>query len=686
MSSRPLEPITLRDHLRLLRRRGGLLLGVVGLCFAVAAAYVLLGTPIYQARATLVVANQSGPRAAVLSAAAPVLSMLGDPVSSLGGDDLATQVEIIDSRPSLETAWGLMNDHPDLLRRLVSAGMSDELLEELPGLIERLPVQPPPLAWPEPWQEVLDTLHVGPVADAELIEVRLQSADREQARDFVNALALSYLGRSLSEARSTTRRTRRYVEEQIADTEARLAEAEESLRLFGEDAGTVALDESARQQIGLLVRLSEQASVAESTMKARAAMREELSARLEGLDATVVAATIMRRTPEIPELQVALAEAEAERVALLEEYASESMPVRSAAARVDELRRGLESTAAEVVDSRQEALNPVAQEVVQELILAEAEQMAAEQSLRVLRRAAGGGEAELAGLPAEQVRLLKLQREMQLLERVYLALKEKQQEYEIAEQTRGPSARLVEHAIAADRPIRPRPVLTLAAGIAAGLLLGLLSVVLVEQLDERLHEPERLAEASGLPVLACLGGRWRDGAPDEASAAALRSLLRQTVASSLHLPAPSMLVLAEAEGGDDAPAVARALAAVAAEEGRRALVISLDTGDGAPGEAGLDQVLQGRSADQVSEILLARGVDLALIVPPGGSGVLAALPLVTADRPVLLVADLRRASSGSVLGVRMLAEQVGGRLMGIVATGGGRSSSRYYPPRGESCV
>ncbi|MFW5868471.1 MAG: Wzz/FepE/Etk N-terminal domain-containing protein, partial [Armatimonadota bacterium] len=138
MTASEWEPVSLRDHLRVLRRRWWLLLLVVAVCVGGAAAYAFLTAPVYEARAELVVAREEGPRSAVLAAAAPVLSMLGDPVSALGRDDLATQMQIIDSRPSLEDAWGLMRERPEVLGSIATDGLSEELLEQLPGIVATL--------------------------------------------------------------------------------------------------------------------------------------------------------------------------------------------------------------------------------------------------------------------------------------------------------------------------------------------------------------------------------------------------------------------------------------------------------------------------------------------------------------------------------------------------------------------
>ena len=668
-------PMSLRDHMRVLQRRRWTLLAVLAVCAGGAIAYALLARPSYQARAELVVASDSGPRSAVLSAAAPVLSMLGEPVSALGGADLATQVQIVDSRPTLESAWGLMHERPEVLARLLSVGLSDELLEELPAIVEGLGDQPPPDRWPEDWQALLDTLMVGPLEDAEIIEVCCESPDAERARDFVNALVLGYLGRSLGDARATTRHARSYVDEQLADVEARLSEAEESLRQFGERVGTVALDETARQQVGLLVRLNEQAAVAESTLRARRALHDELDAKLAAMDERVTDATVVRRNPEIVALQEELAQAEAARMSLLEEYAPEAMPVRRATAGVEELRARLRATAVEVVDTRQETLNPVAQQLTQEMVVAEGEELAARESMRVLQAAASRVEGALAGLPDEQVALLKLQREIELLERFYLALKEKQQEYDIAERSKTPASRLLAHAIVSEKPARPKKLLTIAAGLMAGVLLGLLAAGLAEQLDDRLRDPEQAAVALGLPVLGVLAG----GA-DVGESEALSAILQHLRALSRETDGPAAFVLTSPDDAGEAEAVARDLARLARSGGEQAVVLTqagVDAGDGGS-EEGLRALLAPRTDGVAAgRALEASHADLLLAVPPAGSGLLAAAPLLARGGRVMLVVNVRQATLADAKGVVSLAREHGAEPVGLIATGARASSARY---------
>ncbi len=674
MTASEWEPVSLRDHLRVLRRRWWLLLLVVAVCVGGAAAYAFLTAPVYEARAELVVAREEGPRSAVLAAAAPVLSMLGDPVSALGRDDLATQMQIIDSRPSLEDAWGLMRERPEVLGSIATDGLSEELLEQLPGIVATLEDQPPPTRWPDEWQALLDTLTIAPVEESEIIEVRGEAADAERARDFTNALVLAYLGRSLADARATTRRTRSYVEQQLSDVEVRLAEAEESLRQFGERVGTVALDESARQQVGLLVRLNEQAAIAESTLNSQKALRDELEAELSAVDERVIASTVTRRNPEIMALQEELARTEAERASLLEEYAPESLPVRRATAGVEDLRARLRETAVEVVDSRQESINPLAQEIAQEMIVAEGEQMAAEQSMRVLRGAAARAESELSGLPAEQVALLRLQREIELLERFYLALKEKQQEFEISERMKAPASRLVSHAITSDEPARPKKLLTIAGGLVAGLLLGLLTVGLAEQLDERMQDPQHVATVLGVPVIGVLAGRGRES-EGESAEEALRSIRQHVRALSRGSTGANVLVVAS--DGDAGVRVAEGLARVAREQGERAIILA--RGEHASEiEAELTAALSPQAeTDAVEPPGGASGADLIVVATQASSGLSGAAALLEAGYPVAVVVDIDRTSAAVASGLAELARRHGAGPVVAVVTGGRRSAACY---------
>jgi hypothetical protein len=263
--------------------------------------------------------------------------------------------------------------------------------------------------------------------------------------------------------------------------------------------------------------------------------------------------------------------------------------------------------------------------------------MAARQSMRVLREAAARVEARLAELPDDQVALLKLQREIELLERFYLALKEKQQEYEITERAKAPASRLVAHAIAPVEPARPKKLLTIAAGLVAGVLLGLLAVGLAEQLDDRVHEPRKAAELLGAPVVAVLGRGWE--ADDTRSERVLRSVrrhLRAVAGGGAH-----SVVLASSGEGETARAVADGLQRAAGE---------------------------GREQD-----------GLTLEVAPAEGGLAAMAELLAAGSPVLLVIDLQDRRE-RVRGLGDLGREHATGPLTAVVTGAGRSSTDYLTP------
>ena len=677
-------PMTTRDYLRLLRRRRALMLLALAVCVGAAVAYSLLATRVWEGRAELLVNSDAGARPSIL-AAAPVLGLLAEPSSLLGGADLATQIQIISSRPCLEQAYALMLHQPSLLRRVRDEGVSDETLEGLPELLAALPAVPSPATWTGEYERLHESLLVSGIEDSQVMEVRAECADRDLACDFINALVLSYLGRSLADARAVSRRSLRYIEDELVIAQQRLSDAEQALRGFARQAGTVELQAAAEQQIGLLTRLDEQVALAEARVRAQSALEGELARRLGEQPEHILASTVTARNPQIADLQRALSAAEADRVALLEDYQPTAEPVRAAAARADELRGQLADAAAEVVQSRDEQVNPVAQQLLQQALVAGGERLAAGESLSVLRRAVGRVEAQLAELPDEQVSLLQLQREVQLAEKIYLALKEKQQEYEITGKTRMPAADLVEQAIPADEPVRPKRVLNVAAGLVAGLLIGLMLVALAEHLDEAVGTPRRLADLLGAPVVAALGGpAWRALASGDLTAAspaadALRAALGHMRAAADGAPAAALLVCAAAE--NCASVVGAALARAAEADGLRVALVAAEAGPASAGGPAAE--LLNAPADQVRERLSALQADLVLILAPPGSRAVAAREVLSAGVPAWVIADLRRTMSADVAALAGLLDDLGAGVTGAIATGGDRCSSDYIPSHGS---
>jgi capsular polysaccharide biosynthesis protein len=154
-----------------------------------------------------------------------------------------------------------------------------------------------------------------------------------------------------------------------------------------------------------------------------------------------------------------------------------------------------------------------------------------------------------------------------LLQNEYAATYSELQNAQIGEQRGIATLSLAERATPPGGPSSPDPLRYMLAALVAGLALGVLAALLVERFDDRLFNAQRLAEATGSPLVvqvpAATGERTR--AYD-----LIRSALRA------RYPDSNLVMLAAASPRDHAETPAGELGAAAAHSGERVLVVRAD--------------------------------------------------------------------------------------------------------------
>ena len=111
------------------------------------------------------------------------------------------------------------------------------------------------------------------------------------------------------------------------------------------------------------------------------------------------------------------------------------------------------------------------------------------------------GERSLAGLPSKEVQLSRLIRNQSVLEQMYLLLKNKYEEYRIAEAVKAAGVTVIDRAITPRSPVKPKKKLNMVIGGFLGVFVGLGLAFVWESLDTTLKAVEDVERWLGLPVL-----------------------------------------------------------------------------------------------------------------------------------------------------------------------------------------
>lgn len=319
---------------------------------------------------------------------------------------------------------------------------------------------------------------------------------------------------------------------------------------------------------------------------------------------------------------------------------------------------------------------------------------------------------------------------------IYESLLQKVKESSVNVALQATSIRVVDSAVAPDRPYKPNLPINLSGGLLAGLLLGFTSVALRHRGDRKLRKPGAIENYLGTPelgVIPSFGPRsiasremneraWLD--PNSAISESFRAVMTSILFASSGRSGVHLIVITSPEAGEGKTTVASNLAAAFAATGRRVLLVDADLrrprlhkvfdAVSSPGLVEFAEEVQKKGIDgDVVKFAKDSGVAGLSIMPCGdckaGSSnlfhtlrfgeVFSALrrefDTVLVDAPPLLcvpeVRVMSRLADGVVLVVRAGSTQVdeaanaekfvtqdGGNLLGIILNDAPLTSTPYY--------
>lgn len=361
------------------------------------------------------------------------------------GDDLATQAQIIRSKPiALRSAQRV---------GLLPAGADLEAVLDDPVLTRAL-------------DDVIASYDAKPLASTSLIEIRAARGDAAQAVALANALVEESIAQHSFERNRQAIEAREFVEKQVAEVGARLRAAEDRLTGFKErhrGAGRPGAQE--------IQYFQDEAARTE----ARVLALEGLAAILEqeaGPGATPEILLVDLSEEGLAAIRDELGQLEDRRRQLLAIQREDSPEVKGLSARIDRLVERLRRETRTALD--------------------------------LARRRRARLDERLGMFPRAEQTYLQLQREVQVNAEAYEMLMRKHQEALIKEADKVQELSAVEYA-ARSEPVRgPGRWLRTFAALLVGLILGLVGAFIAEALDTSITRLEDVEQGLGLPVIGLI--------------------------------------------------------------------------------------------------------------------------------------------------------------------------------------
>jgi len=698
-------PSPARTCLAVMLRRKRTLITAVAVVVVATCLLTALSARVYEATATILVSEPAG-----------------KVPGGRGGQDQLQLMMTAWSAPDIET-------HATLLEGRSTAAATSAWLEEHGG---------PRLSAPE----VEHSIRASVVPRTRLIRVSARTSSSENARRLANAAVRAYAETNRSRAQGSAESASEYLGEQLVIAKGNVKSAEEALRDFRESTGTVAPDASAGELLARAASLTADIDKTRADRVQAAQRLREIRGQLAEQNKSI-AASHVRDNGVIKQLRAKLVELEGKRLLLESQYTG------SFSAPVDQIDEQIRITTAQLNAEIQRVVRgkggdlAMQQELVGQLIQGEAETAALRAREQQLEREVAATEEELKKIPARQIALARLQRQVDIAQGIHSDLLRRAQELEVGRVMAFGNTEIVELADAPLLPIKPNVPVNLSIGMLLGLAVGIGLVLLQEQFDDRVTDEAEVALFTEAPILGTVPSFEGTG-----PTAALPSLtLREGAAdaySSLRVnlgfvtpgAGGKIVLVTSAAPQEGKTTTAVNLAMVAAESGRRVVLLDSDLRNpsmhrvlGIGGGKGLSDLLAGQAGlpdvarrfDGVSLSLIGAGT-----IPPNPTDLLDSQEMrslvellrkeadivILDSPPLLLAADslvlaglsdvvLMVCEPGTSHGralhrARLLLNQIGRRISGVVLNKTAPGSSYYYPyeyhyerrvqPRRENCV
>ncbi len=556
----------LRDHLRILVRRRGVVLTAMLAIGLLTGVYTLTRTPMFEGRAQILIDVDD-----------PTVVEFTEVVDErpTRQDYFLTQHRLIQSRRVARKAIGALG----LWKRTSAASEPAPRFSvghALEWAASWLQSNPPETvaagapSGPENPQEArvvdrfLAGLSVRPVRNSRLVDVVYRAADPRLAAEAANAVATAYIEQHLEFRFNTTRDASSWLEGQLAQQRQAVAAAEARLQAYRERHESVSFEQSDNIVVQKLSDLNAALTKAKTERLQKEAAYVQLRAVQEDPRKVELFPSILA-SEFIQQQKSTLAQLKREQVELSQRLGDrhpDMIKVR---------------TAIETVDAR---IRSEIGELVQAVQIEYQTALAQEQSLSA---ALDGQRGQALQMNRMAIGYSALLRDVESGKQIYEALLRRGLELGVSGQIKTSNVRVVDAAEVPTRPVWPRPGLSVLLGIFAGLAFGIGLAFFFEYMDDRMKTPDDIESHLGLASIGLIpeikgrqAGASMLGARAPARMVEAFAVLRTNVIFSRTQSGSASIVVTSTGPREGKTLVASNLAVAMAQADRRVVLIDAD--------------------------------------------------------------------------------------------------------------
>jgi polysaccharide biosynthesis transport protein len=269
-----------------------------------------------------------------------------------------------------------------------------------------------------------------------------------------------------------------------------------------------------------------------------------------------------------------------------------------------------------------------------------------------MKRRIDGASLELKQIPARTVEEMRLNRELQIAQTIYIDLQQRTQQARLSEKNALPDVSILDTAVAPRFPSSDTTLGIILVAVAASVGLGLALALLLDRTDKRFRYPEQATAELGLDIIGAIPTYKNPSNPAarlEEASQLIESFrtIALSVRSAFDGLGPVQLAVSSPGPGDGKSFVSANLASALADSGYRTLIVDGDIRRGALHEIfapcdqspGLIDYLAGEAT--LSDVVRPTQQHVNLSILPGGTRRRHGPELLASERMTTMVRELR---------------------------------------------
>ncbi len=606
---------------------------VFALTTALAVAYTLKQTEIFQAKGQVIL-KKTNKTSALLSSATNLANGggIGELDGLTGSTPINTQAEILKSLTTINAVLTELRDGKYAKRP--ERKRLDKFIKNSETFVQQL--------------------KVSSIKGTDILEVSFQDPSPDLAKDVVEKLMEVYIRDDQTNQRREAAAARQFVNQSLPDVKAKVNDAEGKLRKFKEEYNVVDLPTESVKAVETITTLNKEITSASAQLAAETSRLEGLKSLFGGRDAQ---ATIQSGlVSESPGLQKSLKELQDVESKLASEKTrfSDNDPSilnlkekRQALIEVLQKRFKQSLVGENKFQGKVVELQPsgIQSNLIADFAKSEAQRTSLQKQISALVYVVDAYKQRMNAIPRLEQQQNALGREVEINRTQYKTLLSKLQEIEIAENQTLGNSRIQTHAEHPQEPISPKKAQNIAIGGFLGLFLGAATAFILDSADKRIKTSDEAKQllpgypilgqipvferARPLPKLNKAGGRepgqlvltgMTTGLEGESFRMLQTNLQFLNADDSL-----KVVVVSSSQSGEGKSTIAANLALAVAELGKRVLLVDADMRKPAQHSIwrqgnyeGLSNVLSGQSDYKSATIEIQPNLFLltAGVVPP----------------------------------------------------------------------